>query len=148
MSYIPYYEIKMDMDTRYNIRDFDIKFDDLRLAVNDLNDYHNRYDSDNDQFDELEIQDAQIESLEDYRPLKFGLNKEKISEMKTLKSNDSETKCDCSICLEKYNKEEKLLQAPCGHIFHYECICKWFMNNTNCPLCREEFDAEKFFKSI
>ena len=43
----------------------------------------------------------------------------------------------CSICLENYTDNENIIQLKCTHIFHQECIMKWFQTNQkNCPLCR------------
>ncbi|KAA0031413.1 putative zinc finger protein [Cucumis melo var. makuwa] len=48
---------------------------------------------------------------------------------------------DCVICLEKIGKEEKrsgrvVLQMPCLHMFHEECIRKWLKTSHFCPTCR------------
>ena len=49
---------------------------------------------------------------------------------------------DCSICLEKYRKNDKCLRLNCSHIFHKRCLNQWFKNRIdkskelNCPLCR------------
>lgn len=50
----------------------------------------------------------------------------------------------CSICLEDFSNESKpeLVKTKCLHIFHKECIFRWFKKcNTHqlsysCPLCR------------
>ena len=44
----------------------------------------------------------------------------------------------CSICLELFIKNEKLIQLECSHKFHKKCIQTWFSSNkeNNCPLCR------------
>ncbi len=55
----------------------------------------------------------------------------------------------CSICLENFNPEDKIIINKCNHIFHLECLKKWFIplnsievNNT-CPGCRNElFDLK------
>ena len=53
-----------------------------------------------------------------------------------LLSNDSDN--ECSICLDKFLKKEKIIQLDCNHIFHKKCIMEWFSKNENnsCPLCR------------
>jgi len=41
----------------------------------------------------------------------------------------------CSICLEPF--ESEVSQAPCGHVFHQECIQKWLLyTKKECPNCR------------
>jgi hypothetical protein len=42
---------------------------------------------------------------------------------------------DCSICLEE-NKNKLCKIKKCGHIFHKECLYKWFSTNNSCPFCR------------
>lgn len=44
----------------------------------------------------------------------------------------------CSICLipiesETDNKVQKLI---CKHIFHFDCIRKWYQKSIDCPMCR------------
>ena len=38
----------------------------------------------------------------------------------------------------KYNKE--YIITPCNHIFHSNCLEKWFEKKKECPFCRNEFD--------
>jgi Ring finger domain len=47
---------------------------------------------------------------------------------------------NCSICLADYERDEILVQLPCSHGFHQECIMLWASHHTNCPLCN--FDLE------
>ena len=41
---------------------------------------------------------------------------------------------DCSICLEKLNKNKVYLN--CSHYFHKDCINNWKTRNNTCPICR------------
>ena len=47
----------------------------------------------------------------------------------------------CGICLTQLTLEDKYTPlATCTHIFHPECIKKWFdldRDNMSCPMCRE-----------
>lgn len=45
---------------------------------------------------------------------------------------------DCSICMESIGLE-KTVKFDCNHMFHYDCIFKWFMEKQCCPVCRKEF---------
>lgn len=46
----------------------------------------------------------------------------------------------CCICLLDYKDSNKeLCKLSCNHIFHKECIQKWSIKKTICPLCRVEF---------
>lgn len=42
----------------------------------------------------------------------------------------------CTICLENYKKGELIIELPCKHLFHKECLSKWFNHNNICPLCK------------
>jgi hypothetical protein len=49
---------------------------------------------------------------------------------------------DCSICFEEIKENEKKI-IKCNHIFHKECIDKWFKRSHQCPLCRNsKFDIK------
>jgi len=43
---------------------------------------------------------------------------------------------DCPICLDQIEHEDKF-QTYCCHVFHKECIEKWFNRSHKCPLCRK-----------
>jgi hypothetical protein len=43
---------------------------------------------------------------------------------------------DCSICLNEIKEEDKK-KLNCPHVFHEECIDKWFQRSHKCPLCRK-----------
>ena len=43
---------------------------------------------------------------------------------------------ECSICLDRFKKNEIANRLPCSHIFHHNCLKEWFQQNTSCPLCR------------
>ena len=68
---------------------------------------------------------------------------EKINTLKLTENNIGET---CSICLEIFDEEslEKSVKLiNCNHIFHKECIEKWYKNseNINCPVCRDSIEV-------
>lgn len=51
--------------------------------------------------------------------------------------NKEEKSTICSICLEKYKNQYELVSVLfCTHMFHTDCIEKWFTKNKVCPLCR------------
>lgn len=51
--------------------------------------------------------------------------------------------CECSICLMDIEVGTKCraLPAPCGHIFHVDCIDQWFAQSYQCPLCKRSVRA-------
>ena len=44
----------------------------------------------------------------------------------------------CSICLENFKEEDKVILTECSHLYHHECLTKWFEKNNSCPICRKE----------
>jgi len=43
---------------------------------------------------------------------------------------------DCSICFCEIEEKDKII-TNCRHIYHKECLEKWFKISHRCPLCRE-----------
>lgn len=43
----------------------------------------------------------------------------------------------CRICLEDYIFKEPLKLLECSHIFHENCISKWFNKSNKCPICKK-----------
>jgi hypothetical protein len=68
------------------------------------------------------------------------LTKERIEFKQKLQEN-IETDA-CSICIEDYKVDEKLIQLPCGHVFHGGCIMPWIKEHNTCPTCRYELPVE------
>lgn len=48
----------------------------------------------------------------------------------------------CTICLDDFDNNEKLLKLKCNHIYHEKCIKTWFKNKSNCPNCNSSFSSE------
>ncbi|KAG8386826.1 hypothetical protein BUALT_Bualt03G0189500 [Buddleja alternifolia] len=46
---------------------------------------------------------------------------------------------ECSVCLSLLEDGEMGRTLPnCKHTFHAECVDKWFVSNSTCPVCRTE----------
>ena len=61
----------------------------------------------------------------------------KIKVKKLIKYNESFLEKSCPICLEEYQKNQKLIQLICNHYYHQECIRGWISTEKkSCPLCR------------
>ncbi|GAB4850663.1 hypothetical protein Ancab_029974 [Ancistrocladus abbreviatus] len=64
------------------------------------------------------------------------LERVKTEELELMAGED----CSCCICLEGLTgrEEDEVLRLPCDHVFHGDCIFKWFEMRHCCPLCRFE----------
>ncbi|CAK9309565.1 unnamed protein product [Citrullus colocynthis] len=46
---------------------------------------------------------------------------------------------ECAVCLSAIEDGEAARILPnCKHVFHLECIDKWFGSHSTCPICRKE----------
>lgn len=71
------------------------------------------------------------------------ISNSKIMEtLRRVKIEEIERDQTCVICLEEMGKEEEInaiiliLQMPCLHVFHEECIKRWLNKRQHCPICR------------
>ena len=44
----------------------------------------------------------------------------------------------CSVCLEPYEKGQRVKSAPCLHRFHESCLDKWLVEKPSCPICKND----------
>mmetsp|Transcript_107709 Transcript_107709/g.311170 ORF Transcript_107709/g.311170 Transcript_107709/m.311170 type:complete len:152 (+) Transcript_107709:467-922(+) len=72
-----------------------------------------------------ETTDEPVEMESDLRPIprKLGAADEEVGLGAT-----------CVICLSDFAIEEEVVQLPCSHTFHSECIGKWLARSRHCPL--------------
>ncbi|CAK7323495.1 unnamed protein product [Dovyalis caffra] len=69
-----------------------------------------------------------------------GLKKSALGQIPvvTYKSGLNIQDSDCPICLGELLEGEKVRVLPkCSHGFHVECIDKWLLLHSSCPLCRQ-----------
>ena len=64
---------------------------------------------------------------------------------------------ECSICFDEITASTGSTTLSCGHVFHFGCIAKWFLNAdeqgpSTCALCRKEMapieDVKKYFNDM
>ncbi|MCL7032054.1 hypothetical protein MKW94_023940 [Papaver nudicaule] len=48
---------------------------------------------------------------------------------------------DCAVCLGEFEDGDVLRLLSCDHVYHTDCIGKWLVSNSTCPLCRSELKA-------
>lgn len=61
-----------------------------------------------------------------------------------------ENKTQCSICLDEFSEESKIINTSCKHSFCYECFQKMLGHTHKCPNCRTEICAptRKYYNNI
>jgi len=47
----------------------------------------------------------------------------------------------CHVCQCEYEAADQIMELPCKHSFHPDCIKGWFKENRTCPTCRTEVEA-------
>jgi hypothetical protein len=89
---------------------------------------------------------AIIQQLMENDPNRYGpppASKEAITKLKQVRLGDfAESAAECCVCLSKFSDslgeeaEQKVLEMPCGHLFHSECLLPWLEQHNSCPNCR------------
>jgi len=73
-----------------------------------------------------------------------GLSKHDISQYTLTqsykKSDKSDDKSSCNICLSEFDEGEKIRTLPCFHSFHTNCIDNWLNRKAECPVCRSSVE--------
>ena len=49
---------------------------------------------------------------------------------------DSNGKAECSICMDSVSKGDEVVELPCKHWFHGDCVGAWLREHDTCPQCR------------
>ena len=79
--------------------------------------------------------EGDIDNLED---VKIPLTEDQISKLKhTEYDKDIYGDSKCGICQSEIDGNEKIIELPCKHIFHTECIMPWIREYHHiCPICK------------
>ena len=48
----------------------------------------------------------------------------------------------CSVCKEDFIIGNKMMDLPCKHYFHEECLMPWLKQHDSCPICRFELKTD------
>ncbi|KAJ2888131.1 hypothetical protein FB639_000844 [Coemansia asiatica] len=74
---------------------------------------------------------------------------EQISKLPARIISDEEVAAhkECGICMEEYQTNEQVLELPCGHFYHKECIDHWLRVNGTCPICRKRIEGDEAIDS-
>lgn len=49
---------------------------------------------------------------------------------------------ECAVCREHYQLEDAVIELPCLHFFHHDCILPWLRRNGTCPVCRYKLESQ------
>jgi len=56
-----------------------------------------------------------------------------------IKLHKDKTDEKCVICYDDFTTDSIIRKMNCEHVYHIECIDKWFETKKFCPLCRKQF---------
>jgi len=67
------------------------------------------------------------------------MEKEDISSLPSIQVTRQhiDQKVQCSVCWDDFKLDETVIQLPCEHIFHKDCITPWLELHATCPVCRK-----------
>lgn len=65
-----------------------------------------------------------------------GLSSREIEKIPLHMYSGQEACRGCSICLEDFECDVHVRHLGCGHMFHKDCVDRWFLRNFACPVCR------------
>jgi hypothetical protein len=63
-------------------------------------------------------------------------SKSKTKEKGNSKNDESNYVESCPICIVDYKTGDKVKTLPCLHKFHRECVDKWLLMKSDCPICK------------
>ena len=102
----------------------------------------------------MEYENNEIENILNYimnnDPNKYGsppaskseiekLNKYILNEEKLKKFGNENC---CSVCKEEFIIGDNLIDLPCKHYFHKDCLLPWLEQHDSCPICRFELKTD------
>ena len=46
----------------------------------------------------------------------------------------------CPICFNEIQEESLVTELPnCQHLYHHDCLEKWFIVDSKCPICKQDY---------
>ena len=124
-----------------NFRINDLNYRNEIIRRNQNNNIRNQNTIENENNDRNENFNNLIE-LEDVPvPIKLNkLNTNSSIEIYKNTENINENNNKCIICYENFENDCITRKMTCRHLFHIECIDRWFETKNWCPLCRKVFN--------
>jgi E3 ubiquitin-protein ligase RNF115/126 len=75
-----------------------------------------------------------IDSLEKIKVTKENMN--------SIINSGKKEENSCSVCKDIFELEQNIINMPCKHPFHDECLLPWLSSRNSCPTCRYELSTE------
>jgi hypothetical protein len=77
--------------------------------------------------------------LNELNDVKITLTKEQFDKFEKRDVSESDKLTNCSICMDNYKLDEKMVILKCNHTYHENCIENWLCNQkVTCPICRKD----------
>lgn len=54
----------------------------------------------------------------------------------------------CAVCREEFDTLKSVKKLPCQHMMHTECLVRYILTFTTCPLCRRELNTVRFHTQL
>jgi hypothetical protein len=62
---------------------------------------------------------------------------------KSIHANTSVQDCtECGVCFELHQDDDMVVELPCGHVYHVDCVEDWLQRHCTCPSCRYELPTD------
>lgn len=92
---------------------------------------------------EMVLQETNNDTNTTFDDVKVTLDQEQFNKLKcdiVNHDNINEYKLrECNICIEDYKEGNEVIELPCKHYFHKECIKNWLCDEkVTCPVCRKD----------
>lgn len=68
-------------------------------------------------------------------------SKSVLESMPKRMTTEADADQECAVCKEVFQQEE-VVELPCKHIFHKDCVFHWLEMRNSCPVCRYEFPTD------
>merc|ERR1711907_184795 len=91
-----------------------------------------------------------VERLEALLPAMLGGNPDTPADpeavaalpQSVLSTVESERHGSCTVCLAEFEAGDEVLEMPCKHVFHKNCLLPWLNKKPSCPLCRNSLPSQ------
>jgi hypothetical protein len=127
-----------------------VHLDHIRRPININNGFiNNEFNNISSQLDRIDIlnnssnlnvisneQDILNQSFEENSYTTNISNERYKNKIKKLISIKTKKESDCTICMEKIEKNTSVYKISCNHEFHKQCLDKWLKEKFECPTCR------------